>query len=159
VSDARPSTLHTALFCVCVSSFAAAVAVAVQSLYTLPVVLMFSISAVSVLLAMLWRRYARMSALLSDVETANLAKTSFLSFICHELRNPLHAIAGMNELMGEMPLSSKQREFVDSIASCSNIMCTIVNDGNPHDDERMRCCSCTAADCGAPDADADAAVL
>jgi two-component system, sensor histidine kinase and response regulator len=48
--------------------------------------------------------------------------------VSHELRNPLHAIVGMNELMVGTPLTSKQREFVESIACCSNIMCAIVND-------------------------------
>src|SRR5690349_9162798 len=55
----------------------------------MPIVLFVSISAVGILLSMLSQRYSVLRKLLLAVERANLAKTSFLSFICHELRNPL----------------------------------------------------------------------
>jgi len=51
---------------------------------------------------------ARISA-----ERANRAKTEFISRISHELRTPLNGVLGMLELLREMGLTARQREYVE----------------------------------------------
>jgi signal transduction histidine kinase len=75
-------------------------------------------------------RMCAVQRLVAEVKQATESKTLFLSFICHELRNPLHAIIGMNELLKETELSDEQKECVESVSSASQLMSAIVNDGN-----------------------------
>lgn len=59
---------------------------------------------------------------------ADRAKGRFLSFICHELRNPLHGITGMaDELMGS-PMAQEHREVVQHIAQNCDSMRSLMND-------------------------------
>jgi signal transduction histidine kinase len=46
-----------------------------------------------------------------------------------EIRNPLHAIVGINACMADMPLTVQQRESVQSIGQSAQLMSAIVNDG------------------------------
>jgi len=77
-------------------------------------------------------------------ENSNRSKSDFLAFLCHELRNPLHAIVAMIEflqagedaepdpLTGIIPppavLSESQQESIDTIQNSVRMMSTIVND-------------------------------
>lgn len=61
-------------------------------------------------------------------EQANTAKSEFLAFMCHELRNPLHNIVGSAALLSDIDLIGESKELVDSIVSSSNLMSCIVND-------------------------------
>jgi signal transduction histidine kinase/CheY-like chemotaxis protein len=62
-------------------------------------------------------------------EQANKAKSNFLSFLAHELRNPLHAVLGVVHVLGsEGSVSTFQRENIDAINSCCRLMCTVLDD-------------------------------
>ena len=67
---------------------------------------------------------------LSETQVASQAKSEFLSFVCHELRNPLSGIVAIVDMLLRTndSLSSEQRMHIDTIKSESELMCAIVND-------------------------------
>lgn len=64
----------------------------------------------------------------TEAETANRAKSLFLANISNEIRAPLYAIIGLNELIGKEPLSEKQQSYLDSIKKSSGLLLNIVSD-------------------------------
>lgn len=64
-------------------------------------------------------------------EAANRAKTEFLARMSHELKTPLHAIAGFSQLMKEETagrLNSVYKEYVDSTLSASGHLKNIIDE-------------------------------
>ncbi|HMY20481.1 MAG TPA: ATP-binding protein [Polyangium sp.] len=59
---------------------------------------------------------------------ANQAKTEFLAVMSHEIRTPMNAIQGMATLLADSPLSTQQREYVDTIQTSSKSLLAILND-------------------------------
>ena len=71
--------------------------------------------------------------LYAEVEAANLAKSKFVSFVAHELKNPMASIKGYTELvMGGMagPVNEMQKTFLNTVRSNVDRMNTIVSDLN-----------------------------
>jgi len=64
----------------------------------------------------------------SSADIANKNKGDFVAFICHELRNPLHAIVGISDLLCDTQLNMEQRDMVSSVIHSSKLMNTIVDD-------------------------------
>ncbi|CAI2166349.1 8764_t:CDS:2, partial [Funneliformis geosporum] len=64
-----------------------------------------------------------------DVEGESYEKeaNNFVSFICHELRNPLNGIIGFTTLILDTELSRIQREYAEAISTISSYMCNIIN--------------------------------
>ena len=59
---------------------------------------------------------------------ANLNKSEFMAFLCHEIRNPLHIIAANADFLMETRTTEEQREFIRSVNDSAHLMTSIVND-------------------------------
>jgi two-component system sensor histidine kinase RpfC len=59
-------------------------------------------------------------------EAANQAKRRFLSTVSHEMRTPLNAIIGMNDLLRDTPLNSEQAEMVKAMHEASHSMLKLI---------------------------------
>lgn len=63
-----------------------------------------------------------------EAEQSDKAKSIFLSSMTHELRTPLSGIMGMSQLLRNTPLSTEQKEYVESIASSANILDSLISE-------------------------------
>lgn len=66
-----------------------------------------------------------------DAETANRAKSQFLSSMSHELRTPMNAIMGFGQLLNmevDRPLSASQQENVSEIMKASDHLLELINE-------------------------------
>ncbi len=61
-------------------------------------------------------------------ETANAAKSEFLSTMSHEIRIPLNAMLAMAELLAGAPLSSRHKRYAEIIHRSGNSLLHIIND-------------------------------
>ena len=71
--------------------------------------------------------------LFNQIKDANLAKSEFVSFVAHELKNPMTSIKGYSELMAAGavgPLTDAQKNFLNTIHTNVERMRTIVEDLN-----------------------------
>ncbi|MBL6934193.1 MAG: response regulator [Alphaproteobacteria bacterium] len=73
----------------------------------------------------------RIEAAMVEAETANQAKSQFLSSMSHELRTPLNSILGFAQVLeadDEAPLNQDQTESVEQIIASGNHLLTLIND-------------------------------
>ncbi len=61
-------------------------------------------------------------------EAALRVKGEFLASVSHEIRTPLNGIIGMNNLLSEEPLSSRQYQYVESVNDSAHILLNLIND-------------------------------
>ena len=61
-------------------------------------------------------------------ESANAAKSQFLSNVSHEIRTPLNAVIGLLNLLGRTDLSQAQTRFVDRMGTASRHLLRLIND-------------------------------
>lgn len=74
---------------------------------------------------------ARLRVAAAETESANAAKTRFLSSMSHELRSPLNAIIGFTDLLAERngTLSEQKRhEYLQHVKSSSDHLLALVDD-------------------------------
>ena len=61
-------------------------------------------------------------------EAGSRAKSEFLAMMSHEIRTPMNGVVGMTQLLRSSPLSDDQRDCVNMIESCGEVLLTIIND-------------------------------
>ncbi|MDB5491584.1 MAG: Histidine kinase [Micavibrio sp.] len=62
-------------------------------------------------------------------DSANDAKTSFLTNMSHEIRTPMNAVIGLSDILSmSSPLTSRQREFVRTLQSSARSLMDLIND-------------------------------
>ena len=62
-----------------------------------------------------------------EAETANTAKTDFLSSMSHEIRTPLNAIIGFSQALAKEDISGRAKDEIKDILTASNNLLDIVN--------------------------------
>jgi PAS domain S-box-containing protein len=66
--------------------------------------------------------------LMEAAEAASRAKSEFLAHVSHEVRTPLNAILGMNELALDSPLTEQQRKCLTVVHSSAEALLDVIND-------------------------------
>ena len=69
-----------------------------------------------------------LSEAVRSAETANKAKSTFLSNMSHDIRTPMNAIIGFSDLLGKnLDNEEKVREYLGKIKSSGNILMSIID--------------------------------
>jgi signal transduction histidine kinase/CheY-like chemotaxis protein len=74
------------------------------------------------------RRSAELAEANQALREANANKQLFLASMSHELRTPMNAVIGLAELLGNTPLSTAQRRYVDGIRTAGHTLLTVISD-------------------------------
>jgi signal transduction histidine kinase/DNA-binding response OmpR family regulator/HPt (histidine-containing phosphotransfer) domain-containing protein len=61
-------------------------------------------------------------------ESANVAKTDFLSNMSHEIRTPLNGVIGFTDLLRNTKLDATQKEYLDNAISSANSLLSVISD-------------------------------
>ncbi len=63
-----------------------------------------------------------------DADSANRAKSEFLSVMSHEIRTPLNAIIGFVKILKEQEEDKEKKKYLNTIDQSSNILINVIND-------------------------------
>jgi PAS domain S-box-containing protein len=65
---------------------------------------------------------------IEEAEKTSQTKSKFIASLNHELRTPLNGVMGMANLLLDTQLDDRQRQYVDTILTSTNMLLTLVND-------------------------------
>lgn len=63
-----------------------------------------------------------------EAEVESKAKSQFLATMSHEIRTPMNGVLGMAQLLEEMPLEKRAKEYVSIISSSGQALLHLIND-------------------------------
>ncbi|MBR3307281.1 MAG: response regulator [Lachnospiraceae bacterium] len=79
-------------------------------------------------MAIINRQYEEIRDARDAAEQANRAKSDFLANISHEIRNPINAVIGMDELILKETDSERVRSYAEHIDRASHTLLSLIND-------------------------------
>lgn len=69
----------------------------------------------------------RLKNAMKEIQSADEAKSEFLASMSHELRTPMNAILGLNYLLMQTELSSKQYDYANKVKTSADMLLEIIN--------------------------------
>lgn len=77
---------------------------------------------------MIYERTKELEAAKMEAESANQAKSAFLSNMSHEIRTPMNAIISFAHLIRQDSLTVKQEDYLDKLSDAARHLLLIIND-------------------------------
>jgi signal transduction histidine kinase len=81
-----------------------------------------------IMLLFLDRVTARIEQGKTEAEAAAAAKSDFVAYLSHEIRNPLHAISGFANLSEQLASDARQRDYLGKIQTAASMLMQILNE-------------------------------